>query len=318
MVVKRQKKGDPKRILVVKLGALGDFILADSVFKSIRKHYPSAHITLLTTPAFEAFAKKLGYFDDVVAFERFSYFNLEKLLNFIGWVKSTHFDLVVDLQLVGRTRNYYYLFKIFAPQSFRWLGHVKASPYFLEDVYFKKHPSERFSKLLSKLDIPEPEPLDLTRLAASIDLPSTRFVFLVPSTSNAFNGAKTWPLENYKALIPHLIQMGYDVVIIGGPKEDHRALSVHERVFDMTGKTSFEQIFYLASKAAFAIGGDTGPMHMAASVGCPVFVMFSKIAPSAEQVGARGKKYHHLTAGDLKTLTVEEVLSPLKSFVQSL
>ncbi|HAK62204.1 MAG TPA: ADP-heptose--LPS heptosyltransferase, partial [Alphaproteobacteria bacterium] len=39
-----------QRILVIKLGALGDFILAMGPFKAIRHHHAGAHITLLTTP----------------------------------------------------------------------------------------------------------------------------------------------------------------------------------------------------------------------------------------------------------------------------
>lgn len=46
-----------ERILVIKLSALGDFVLALAAMKQIRKAHPKAHITLLTTPPFEALGK---------------------------------------------------------------------------------------------------------------------------------------------------------------------------------------------------------------------------------------------------------------------
>ena len=47
---------EPLRILIIKLGALGDFIQALGPFAAIRRHHADAHITLLTTDPFAAFA----------------------------------------------------------------------------------------------------------------------------------------------------------------------------------------------------------------------------------------------------------------------
>ena len=52
------------RILVVKLGALGDIVLALGPFAAIRQAHPDAHITLLTTRPYVEFLKPSGYFDD--------------------------------------------------------------------------------------------------------------------------------------------------------------------------------------------------------------------------------------------------------------
>ena len=53
------------RILVIKLSALGDFVLALAAMKKIRQAHAKAHITLLTTPPFEALAKICPYFNAV-------------------------------------------------------------------------------------------------------------------------------------------------------------------------------------------------------------------------------------------------------------
>jgi ADP-heptose:LPS heptosyltransferase len=53
------------KILVIKLGALGDFVLALAAMKHIRNAHPKAKITLLTTPPYAALAKASGYFNRV-------------------------------------------------------------------------------------------------------------------------------------------------------------------------------------------------------------------------------------------------------------
>ena len=57
--------GEINKVLVLKFGALGDFVLALAAMKRIRLAHPKAKITLLTTPPFEALAKASPYFNAV-------------------------------------------------------------------------------------------------------------------------------------------------------------------------------------------------------------------------------------------------------------
>ena len=61
---------DPKRILIIKLGALGDVMMAEGVMRCIRQHYPDAHITLATEPLYARFMKKAPHFDEVLPYRR--------------------------------------------------------------------------------------------------------------------------------------------------------------------------------------------------------------------------------------------------------
>ena len=311
-----EKSAFDMTILVIKLGALGDFIVADAAFSAICKRHGRDKKILLTTPAFADFAKKLGYFDEVVAFPRFSFFDLSAWRELLSWFRNLEVTHVYDLQLVNRTHYYFYAFKMVARRSFEWVGHVKCSPYCLEDHYFKKHPMERFARLLSKVNLELP-PLDIRRLGEKITIEglSQPYALMVPNASNAFHGAKKWPLAQYQKLAIWLTEKGYDVVVIGGKDDDHALLRANEKIFDLTGKTSLEQVIFLSQNAAFAVGNDTGPIHMAAASLCPVFVLFSKKAPPAEQVGARGPLYYHKTAEDLQNLTFEDIKAELELFI---
>ena len=63
-----------ERILVIKHGALGDWVLATGCFAAIRRHHPSARITLLTTPAFADWGTLCPWFDEVWTDDRPSLF----------------------------------------------------------------------------------------------------------------------------------------------------------------------------------------------------------------------------------------------------
>ena len=54
-----------EKILVIKLSAFGDFILALGPMAAIRRHHADAQITLLTTAPFVSLARESGYFDDI-------------------------------------------------------------------------------------------------------------------------------------------------------------------------------------------------------------------------------------------------------------
>ena len=97
-----------ERILVIKHGALGDWVLATGCFSAIRRHHPSARITLLTTPAFADWGTRCPWFDEVWTDERPSL-----LAKPLAWAKlrrrliDAEFARVYDLQTSGRTGFYY-------------------------------------------------------------------------------------------------------------------------------------------------------------------------------------------------------------------
>ena len=69
MTEQTSKSGTPPRraILVIKLGALGDIILAMEAFQAIRKHHPADSITLLTRRQFVGLTEQMPWFDAIIA-----------------------------------------------------------------------------------------------------------------------------------------------------------------------------------------------------------------------------------------------------------
>jgi ADP-heptose:LPS heptosyltransferase len=104
------------RILVIKLGALGDFAQAFGPFAAIRAHHPGAEITLLTTPPFAPLARQAPWFDQV--WENGRPKGLAGLWALARQLRGARFDRVYDLQTSDRSSRYRWL----VGRSAEWSG----------------------------------------------------------------------------------------------------------------------------------------------------------------------------------------------------
>ena len=106
-------------ILIIKHGALGDFIFALGAFKAIRDHHPNAHLVLLTTPILKDFAEKTKLFDEIILDKRISFFrNCIDNARLLHDLAARHFERIYDLQRSNRTKWYFRILrKVFRTPS---------------------------------------------------------------------------------------------------------------------------------------------------------------------------------------------------------
>ena len=86
-----------------------------------------------------------------------------------------------------------------------------------------------------------------------------------------FGPSKQWPIPHFQETAKHFIGKGYQIWVLGGPKdeEDGNAIieGLGEHAFNLCGKTKLVDAIDLLAKAEFAISNDSGLMHVAAAVG---------------------------------------------------
>jgi ADP-heptose:LPS heptosyltransferase len=301
-------------ILVIKLGALGDFVQAGGPFQAIRAHHGSAHITLLTTQPFADIAGAAPWFDAVWIDSR------PKLLEVSGWLdlrarlRSGEFARVYDLQTSARSSHYHRLWwPGVAPE---WSGIAKgctlphASP--RRDLM---HTIERQAEQLAMAGIEAVPAADYSWAERSdvtaLELPET-YAIIAPGGA-AHRPDKRWPLARFAEIALHLAQSGSTPVIIGAGAEQAMAaeiLKAAPTARDVTGKTSLGQLFALAKGARLAIGNDTGPMHVAALTGCATLVLYSKASDPA-LCAQRGERTVILRETSLDALSAAQVTEAL-------
>lgn len=264
-----------EKILVIKLSALGDFIIALGAMQAIRRHHPAAHITLLTTRPFVDVAQRSGYFDTIETDPRPAFYNLPRWAALFRFLNGGGFARVYDLQLNDRTGFYYRLF-VKKPE---WSGVVRGASHFYANPQWRQmHAFERHRQMLAELGITVTRP-DLSWMAADISLfgLKTPFVLLIPGSAPTWP-EKRWPALKYGALGLKLMRDGYDVAVLGTAAEQeviNRVVQSCPGIKDLSGRTSLYDIAALARQAAGAVGNDTGPTHLVAMAGCPVVALFS-------------------------------------------
>ena len=194
---------DPRRVLVIKLSAFGDFILSIRSFQAIRAHHPNADITLLTTKPYVRLAEASGCFNSVLTDTRPKIFEIPALLKLRKNLRSRKFNRVYDLQRNERTRLYY---KLFPSQKPEWVGNVKGCSHYYEKpengIY---HISVREKAQLETAGITGIKLPDLSFIEADVsDLHLPRnYAMLVPGGA-PHRPEKRWPVEQYSALCDHL------------------------------------------------------------------------------------------------------------------
>lgn len=299
----------PDRILVIKLGALGDIIQAFAPFQTIRRHHAGAHITLLTTMPYQRLAEASGWFDAVWTDSRAGLMQPWRWLALRRRLRQAGFTRVYDLQTSDRSGWY---FRLMQPAPPEWSGAVAGCSHpHLNPDRDRMHTLDRQSEQLAAAGLHVLETSDLSWFDTDIaryGLESP-FVLLVPGGALHRPG-KRWPAERFAALAGRLLTRGVQPVIVGGPADADAAAAIAAECPDAVGLAGETDLFELAGlirRAAAAVGNDTGPMHLAAALGCPALVLFSDAsdpvlcAPRGDHVGL----LHRPSLADLSVAEVE-------------
>jgi ADP-heptose:LPS heptosyltransferase len=305
------------RILVIKLGALGDVVQALNACAFIRHHHRDARVTLLTTTPFVDFARASGLFDDVEVDRRPRAYDVRGWLALRRRLRAGRFARVYDLQTSDRSSHY---FRLFWPGPYpEWSGIARgcSHPHVNPDRD-SMHTLERQAEQLRMAGLAEAEARvpDVAFLKADVSRFGLRspYVLLVPGGA-AHRPGKRWPVERFAALATELAGWGTTPVLLGIAAETPLTARIRQlcpAVVDLTGQTSLAQVVELARGARGALGNDTGPMHLIAAAKCPSVVLFS--AESDPGLCApRGPRVTVLRRDPLAALAVEEALAAIRA-----
>lgn len=306
-------KAEPAKILVIKLGALGDFVQALGPFAAIRRHHADAAITLLTTSPYAALAAASGYFDDIWTDDRPRWWQVGRWWRLKRRFDEARFDRVYDLQTSDRSG---FDFRLFGTPKPEWSGIVPgcSHPHSNPDRDFM-HTVERQREQLAMAGIDEVPLPNLDWVDGKIDGfgLSRPFVLLVPGGS-AHRPAKRWPAAGYAVLAKTLKAKGYQPILIGAGDEAARNAEIAALcpdVVNLTGRTTLFDIASLARAAAGAVGNDNGPMHLIAASDCPSLVLYSSASDPA-LCAQRGASVAILRRDNLAELDVAEVEAAIR------
>ncbi len=294
------------RVLVIRLGALGDFVLSFQAFADIRAHHGGARISLLTTAPFVSLALDSPWFDRVAVDTRPPWIDPVGVWRLARQLRG--YDLVYDLQTSRRSSRYFRL----AGRP-RWSGVARGAALPHDNPRRNDlHTVERQRDQLARAGVPASGAADLSWLAGGGPAVPMPYALLVPGTSAAHGGAKRWPAECFAVLAGEVARRGLTPVIVGDAGEVAVAEAIRAAVpaaISLAGRTSLQDLAGLAARAACTVGGDTGPVHLAAAMGCRVVALFSRF--SNPTLAAPVGRVTLLQADSLADLPVARVVAAL-------
>jgi ADP-heptose:LPS heptosyltransferase len=306
-----------QRILVIKHGAFGDFVQAMGAFEAIRSHHPQDRITLLTCAPYHNIAADVPWLDAVVEDKKPKFWDIKGIKNLRSWFLRQGFDRVYDLQNSDRTAFYFWM--LWPHQPDHWSGAVAGCRYRHNTPHRKTmHTIERFNEQLALAGLTRfyPPRVDWA-VSSDVACPQNPFALLVPGGS-AHRPEKRWPVSHYTELASYLVQQNITPLLIGtridADLNQHIKKAVPECV-DMTGKTQFQDLATLGRKAIFAIGNDTGPLHLLSVAGAPTVALFS-YASDPVRCAQRGPWVKVFREKNLMNVSPQWVIESLESLIK--
>ena len=299
------------RLLVVRLGAMGDILHALPAVTALRRMHPSWVIGWVVEPRWRALLAAPGAPGSGVAARGPSMPVVDALhfaptrdwrgkplsmstLRGVGALRrelrSAGYDAVIDFQgairsaVVGRMAGHRRVIGEAAPREgiARWLFTDRV-------VTHGAHVIEQDFELAAQIAGDELEPgppqlpIDPAAEAWCDDLlrsSGERRVALI--NPGAGWGAKRWPVERYGAVARGLMSRGMRVLVNAGPGEEPMADVI---VKEASGAAiplamSLDQLIALTRRVALCVAGDTGPLHLACALGRPVVGIYGPTDPS--------------------------------------
>ena len=294
------------RLLVVRLGAMGDILHALPAVTALRMAHPDWRIDWLVEPRWRALLATEGaspqtsaqplvndlHFAATKAWRKasFSRQTREEFQTLRATLRTANYDAVVDLQ--GAIRSALLSRLVGCP---RVIGEAEprermARWFFTECIATRgAHVIEQDVELVSAIagDVLQPVqpwlPVDTAAEAWADDiLPPTGSQPAILINPGAGWGAKRWPAERYAAVAQALIAQGCRVLVNAGPGEEPLA----ELIVRQTGGVatafgcSLAQLIALTRRVALVVAGDTGPLHLACALSRPVVGIYGPTDPS--------------------------------------
>lgn len=302
----------PKKILIIRLGAMGDIILSSGVIRDIRLAFPDATIYFLTQKPFVKLLKRNKDVDEIIVDPRPHRLKFWAFWPVIKKLRSLKIDRVYDIQDTKRTQIYHKWI-----QPVEWVGCLRGCSHEVPEA-LGRNPRTLENKA-ARVEAGGVTPVHTRRpsaawmadpvndVLAEHEVPK-RFILLVPGCSKK-NLDRRWPY--YAELAERLQSAGYACVTAPGPDEMDLCRSIPATMLMRTGDDgtskclTFFELAGLACKAHYAIGNDTGPSHIIARCGAPGLGLFGK-ATLAQNSGF-DTVWSVLQTKDLKSLSVDEV-----------
>ena len=329
---------DPRNILVIDFGQLGDVVMSLPALRVVREKFPRARITVAVGKPAAEIIRMSGYADATIQVDRvalrdgFKPLSILKVFQVAKDVRQRKFDFVIDLHSFAETNLLGFfsgasdrLFSRRRGRSLDFLANFKPAPP-VEENNRERHQVDRYLDVLRPLRITEVE--RVPRLATKCDDDREIDRLLRKSKAEAgaplvglFPGAghesRRWPLARFAELADSLARNdAVRPVVFAGPEErplvpQMRSLFPSSTV--ILDQLTIRQLASAQARLSVFVSNDTGPVHIAAAVGVPIVLLLDGRAPDSYIPLTEPKRV--IYGGSIAEIPVEEVYDATRALL---
>ena len=311
------RQPEPRRILVVRLSALGDIVMASGLIPALKTRFPDAEVSWVCEPVCAPLLKHNPRLKQVIVWPRGEWQALWKAKRYADlWravrafraqLRAEQFDLVLDGQgllksglvawftgaprrvsIIAREGSHRLVHEVVTPppggdpvmgSEYRYLAHYLGAPQgsFVHDLAVGEAQRERAREVLHE------------RLQsawgvepASSSTPPRPLVVLAPFTTRP---QKHWVEANWSELGRRMLAQGLQPVVLGGPADREAAERIcagQPQLINLAGALKLDESVALIADAQLLVGVDTGLTHMGSALRIPTLALFGSTRPYRE------------------------------------
>jgi len=303
-------------ILIIKLSAIGDVVHSLPFLEVLKGTFPRAHIDWVVEAPADEIIQGHSMIRRVLVSPRKSLVNrfredrkwltlAHDVQAFVKRVRSREYDLIIDLQGLFKSGILTGVSK--GKRKIGMSGSREGAGLFLSEppvrVDYDRHAIDRYLQIASYLGarlvkwkgrIPVSD-ADRESLGQKLVVQGLDGQGLVAINPMAKWTTKCWDLERFALLADRIVAEFPYKVVFTGSMEDRSVVTdiinmMNGEAFNFAGETTLKELSTLYEKCRLLITTDTGPMHMASAMGCPVVALFGPTAPW--RTGPYGAGHH--------------------------
>ncbi|GAB6137353.1 glycosyltransferase N-terminal domain-containing protein [Halanaerobaculum tunisiense] len=295
-----------RKILLMRLSAIGDVIHALPVAKAVRETYPQAELTWIVEKKAKDLVVDNPNLDEVIVlpkekwktdFKEKKWATLKEVKSFFNNLQQEFdFDLVLDLHGLFKSGLTAYLSgarRRIGSQA----GREGSTLFYNQQIELPDREIHQIDKNLYlaekglgatsqevdfEIAISEQEQARVEQLLAELGVEETaKLIAINPRTSWS---SKNWIPSRYAQLADRLSQeLDCTVLFTGGPSDKQKIAQIQAKMksnaYNLAGKTSLKETAYLYQQAQLFVGGDTGPLHLAVAMDLTAIALMGPTNP---------------------------------------
>jgi ADP-heptose:LPS heptosyltransferase len=286
-----------ERIAIFRIGHIGDITCALPAINAVRRAYPSAHLTLITStgrensPGGRDLLAEVNWIEEVMSYSADEIATVSNQWRFAQRLRQRRFDIWISLSpnltSVWRELRDLIFVRVVGP---RWARGWSVSTLAMAAQAQSEHlafPDEvernlatieslGISTSLVEFGLPQSESVKLRVESLLPQIPDQLWVVIAPGAKRSTN---RWPAERFVEVGKHLAARGGRIVLLGGQNDanecDHIATSIGQNAISLAGQLTLSESCELLRHSRFAICVDSGVQHLASAVGTPCISLFS-------------------------------------------